>query len=181
MWKYSCRKVLKPTRTFAHKNTDTTGSRSTFWPCHTPLLSPQTIALHQELHPHASICVLHAKSYKYFRERCCALLWIGLRQHGKSHSGRPQVHHRSTTSPQNPVCKYTPLEKVNIKCLLWKPYKEQEVWKRTLQSSCLLWAITQQWLLTKITPERSIISTSINPIYFQKWKTKIKTIDLGLH
>lgn len=114
MWKYSCRKILKPTRTFAHKNADTIGSRCTFWPCHASLLSPQTIALHQELHPHASICVLHAKSYKYFRERCGALLWIGLREHGKSHSGRPQVHHRSTTSPQNPVCEYTPIEEVNI-------------------------------------------------------------------
>lgn len=83
----------------------------------TRLFSPQTIALHQELHPHAPICVLHAQSYKYFREGCRALLWISLGEHGKSHGGRPQVHHWSAASQQNTVCKCTNTLKTSIDAL----------------------------------------------------------------
>ena len=90
-----------------HKHKGAIFYRSIFWPCLSCLFSPQTIALHQKLHPHAPICVLHAESYQYFRERCCALLWIGVREHGKSHSGSPQVHPRGSASQQNTVRKYT--------------------------------------------------------------------------
>lgn len=69
------------------------------------VLLPQAVALHQKLHPYALICVLHATGHKYICERCCSLLWICVGEHGKSHSGGPQVHYRSSASQQNAICK----------------------------------------------------------------------------
>lgn len=68
--------------------------------------SPQATSLHQELHPHASVCVLHATSSQYFCQRCRSLLWIHLGEYGKGNSRRAKVHHRSSASQQNPVRKY---------------------------------------------------------------------------
>ncbi len=112
---YTYMKVWQSTCTHIHtKHTDTVFNCSILWPCRSCLFSPQTITLHQELYPYAPICVLHAKSYKYFCERCCALLWIGLGEHGKSHCGRPQVHHWGSASQQNTVCKYTNKAKTHL-------------------------------------------------------------------
>lgn len=78
-----------------------------FDPVAVVIVPPQTVALYQKLHPYALICVLHATSCKYICERCRSLLWICIGEHGKSHGGRPQVHHGSSAGQQNAVCKWT--------------------------------------------------------------------------
>lgn len=64
----------------------------------------QATALHQELHPHAFVCVLHAASHQYFCERRGALLRFSLGEHGTGHGGGSQVYYRSSSSQQNTVC-----------------------------------------------------------------------------
>lgn len=74
----------------------------------TILLCCQTSALHQKLHPHASLRVLHAASCEHLRQGRGALLWICPGRCATRHGGGTQVDHRGSPIQQSTFCKCKP-------------------------------------------------------------------------